>query len=832
MRRGLGRRLRRRRASPALVLAVLLLAAVVGAAALPAAAAAHSALESSDPAADASVPVSPRQIVLTFSEAPDAELSLIRVLDAQGAAVPGMSAPQVVPGASAALQVTPSEPLADGVYTVNWRVVSSVDGHVESGAFAFGVGEQPAPDSAIVVELLHTSPWASALAGVGRWLLYAGLALLVGAATTSLIVYGGRLPGGGVTVLRAAAAVAVAGLVAMVWSQKVLIGAPSLLPLFVMRQGLLLLGLGVALALCIGAVVLVDLWPARWSLWLLGAAGAAAVLLHVLAGHAASPSSFQWLNLLAQWVHMTAIGVWVGGLFWLLLGFRGRDAAERGAAVGVFTRLATVVLGVVLLTGLTRAVAEVGSVSGLYDTRYGVTLLAKIALVVGLVGLGALNHFFWAPAVRAASGGAADRRFGLNSRGELGVALAVLAVTAALSGVAPARIAAAVPAASGGSSRPDLRLRQRLRHLRARGAHAHPGGRRSQRLRALGGRLRHRRPAQDRHRREPEVRAAGAPVGGAGDGGAGQGSRRQLDGRRPGLLRGRPLAGRRRHPGGGQGLGGPARAHRPRGVLSLRRRRRRWADDAAAGRPRPAPVSAGAAPGRFASTRRHGSSRKGGNMRRSATAVLTTALMVVLLGVLAAPVLAHETASAGAVNLELGWGTEPAYQGQLNTIQLIVTHKADGDPVNDPGARLTATVTYGDQRQEFALTPTYDPEATAPAPPGEYAALVIPTAPGDYTFHVTGKVAGAKVDLKVTSSPKTFSPVEDASAVQFPVKVPATDQVAERLDKELPRMAAAAEVADMESQVSSATTLGYVGIAVGAVGIVLAAVALLARRRA
>ena len=218
-------------------------------------------------------------------------------------------------------------------------------------------------------------------------------------------------------------------------------------------------------------------------------------------------------------------------------------------------------------------------------------------------------------------------------------------------------------------------------------------------------------------------------------------------------------------------------------------------------------------------------------MRRSATAVLTTALMVVLLGVLAAPVLAHETASAGAVDLELGWGTEPAYQGQLNTIQLIVTHKADGDPVNDPGAKLTATVTYGDQRQEFALTPTYYPEAGT-GTPGEYAALVIPTAPGDYTFHVTGKVEGAKVDLKVTSSPKTFSPVEDASAVQFPVKVPATDQVAERLDKELPRMAAAAEVADVESQVSSAKTLGYVGIAVGAVGIVLAAVALLTRRRA
>jgi copper transport protein len=444
--------MRRVRSSPALVLAALLLVAAVCAAALPAAAAAHAALEGSDPAADSSVPVSPRQIVLTFSEAPDAELSLVRVLDAQGATVPGVTAPEPVPGEPASLRVTPSTPLADGVYTVNWRAVSSVDGHVESGAFAFGVGLAPAPGSAVVVELLHTSPWASALAAAGRWLLYGGLALLIAAATTSLVVYGGRLPARGVTVLRVAAAIAVAGLAGMVWSEKVLVGAPSLLPLFVMRQGLLLLGLAVALIACIGAVVLVDLWPARWSLWLLGLAGTAAVLVHVAAGHAASPASSVVLNVSAQWVHMSAIGVWVGGLFWLLLGFRGKDADERGAAVGVFTRLATALLVVVVGTGLARALVEVGSVDALFDTDYGITLLIKVALVAGLVGLGALNHFFWAPAVRAVGGTVADRRFGMNSRGELAVALGVLAATAVLSGLLPARTAVATaPGASGPS---------------------------------------------------------------------------------------------------------------------------------------------------------------------------------------------------------------------------------------------------------------------------------------------------------------------------------------------------------------------------------------------
>ena len=423
------------------MLAALLLMAGLCAAALPAAAAAHSALESSDPAADSSVPISPRQIVLTFSEAPDVKLSLVRVIDARGAAVPGVTAPEAVPGDKQSLAVTPSDPLADGVYTVNWRAVSSVDGHVESGAFAFGVGEKPAPGSAVVVDLRHTSPWASALAVVGRWLLYAGLVVLIGCATTSLLVYGGRLPDAGVKVLQGSLVAAFAGWAGMVWSEKVLIGAPSLLPLFVMRQGLLLLALAVALGLCAGAVVLVDLWPARWSLWVLGATGAVAVLAHVLAGHAASPGSIEALNVFVQWVHMTAIGFWVGGLLWLLLGFRGRDAAGRRAAVGVFTRVATIVLVVVLASGLARALVEVGSVSALFDTDYGLTLLVKIALVAGLVGLGALNHFFWVPAVKAGGDGA-DRRFGLNSRGELAVALCVLAATAVLSGLAPAKIAA------------------------------------------------------------------------------------------------------------------------------------------------------------------------------------------------------------------------------------------------------------------------------------------------------------------------------------------------------------------------------------------------------
>jgi len=398
------------------------------------AALAHAGLVSSVPAEDSSVQQSPATVVLTFGEDPDPNRSLVRILDEHGRTVPGESPVGAVPGKPLELQVTLSSTLGTGVYSVNWRSVSATDGHVDSGAFAFGVGVTPAPGSVRTVDLLYTSPWTSTMSAVGRWLLYAGLALFVGAAATCLLTLGGRVPAGGGLLLSVAAAMAIVGLCAMLSAELALVGAPSLLPLFETPEGKYLLALGVALAVCVGAVVCVDLWPARWSLLFLGAAAAAAMLVHVLAGHADASSSWRVVNVAVQWVHMTGIGVWVGGLAWLLLGIRGMTNTDRAVAVGAFSRVATVTLGVVLATGVARGIVEVGSLGNLFDTTYGITLLVKVGLVAVLVALGALNHF---RAVPALGRGAGVRSFTLNSRGELAVAAAVLAATALLSGLAP-----------------------------------------------------------------------------------------------------------------------------------------------------------------------------------------------------------------------------------------------------------------------------------------------------------------------------------------------------------------------------------------------------------
>lgn len=432
---------------PAAVALAALLAAVAALALGAPGALAHADLTASDPAAGSSVAASPDAVVLTFAEKPDASLTLVKILDAEGGEVAGVSRPEPVPGRPGELEVALAEPLGDGVYTVNWRSVSTVDGHVSSGAFAFGVGVTPAPGSEKTVVLLHTSAWADGLGVAGRWLLYGGLALLVGAASTCLFVFRGRLPRGGATLTRWALVAAAVGLGLMIWSRRDLLGAPSLLPLFQTPEGQWLLWLGVMLVLCLAAVVAVDFYPGRATLWLLGATALAAVLVHVLSGHADAPSAWRGLNVLAQWVHMAAIGVWLGGLAWLLLGIRGAERAQRGAAVRAFSRVATVTLVVVLATGLARALVEVGTPAGLVDSRYGITLLVKVGLVVVLVALGALNHFRLVPALPVRDGAA--RSFRLDSGGELALAAGILLATAVLSGLSPAASAGSPVAVQG-----------------------------------------------------------------------------------------------------------------------------------------------------------------------------------------------------------------------------------------------------------------------------------------------------------------------------------------------------------------------------------------------
>jgi hypothetical protein len=218
--------------------------------------------------------------------------------------------------------------------------------------------------------------------------------------------------------------------------------------------------------------------------------------------------------------------------------------------------------------------------------------------------------------------------------------------------------------------------------------------------------------------------------------------------------------------------------------------------------------------------------------KRSMRAMFAPSLCVALMILGAAPALAHEGRKLGDLEMEVGWGTEPAYAGEVNSVQILLVH--DGKPVVDLGDTLDVEVTFGDQTQSFPIEPNFEPGEFGK--PGDYRAWLIPTTSGRYSFHFTGTIDGEDVDETFTSGPSTFDDIENPQTVEFPVQQPSTGELAERIDRVEPRLAGA--IGDVQDDVqataddaSSAKTIGLIGLAVGAIGLIVAIVALVASRR-
>ena len=392
---------------------------------------AHALPQSSDPSPGASLAQAPAQVSIVFGERPAPKLSSINVLDTTGTAV--TSGPTVVAHGNEAELVVPLKPLPTGVYTVAWRTVSAVDGHVAAGSFAFGVGGAEPSASATGAEpsasTSSAGPTPAAIAG--RWLMYLSLVALLGAALFAAVV----TPGVGTISRRlvpGAWLVALAGTVAVVAAQLSDAGVglsdafgTSFGPVIVER----FVPLGVA-GLAI-AVLLARPATTRSALVVAALGAAGAMLADVLASHAAA-GALPILGVAVQWLHILAVGAWLGGLGGLLFAVRGEAGDATARTARRFAYLATAGIATVGATGLLRAIAEVGTLDNLVSTDFGRLVIAKTALLGLLAMLGALNHFVNVPAAGRRLGGL--RRAGSV---ELVVGATVLVLSASLVNLAP-----------------------------------------------------------------------------------------------------------------------------------------------------------------------------------------------------------------------------------------------------------------------------------------------------------------------------------------------------------------------------------------------------------
>jgi copper transport protein len=401
-------------------------------------ASAHALIKTSDPSDGAVLRTAPKEVLITFTEPPDPGLSHIAVVDANGANVAAGDA-ETVRGHPLELRV-PLKPLGKGVYTVQWRVVSRADGHVTADSSSFGVGVA-VPAGAGTSAPAPTAPSPAPASVAGRWALYWGLAILVSAGGLGLLVFRGELPGSRV-VLPAAWGAAAVGLATTILAERSSIGV-SLLTLIESPTGRRLMFESVALAATGGAVFAFLWFRQTATLAVVGATAALTMLLHAMGGHAAAESP-AWFNVGVQWFHLLAVGLWIGGLVWLVLWTRAHSGEERSAGVRRFSDTVAFLLAAVAVTGVLRAIDEMGGPAAwgrAVSTAFGITLLVKLGFFGLLVALGWRNRTANVPGLSKDPGRISPLRRTVVA--ELVIAAAVFGTTGVLTELPPAASQAA-----------------------------------------------------------------------------------------------------------------------------------------------------------------------------------------------------------------------------------------------------------------------------------------------------------------------------------------------------------------------------------------------------
>ena len=405
---------------------------------------AHATLVTTNPANDAVLAKAPARVVLRFDEPVETAFGSVRVFDQNGKRVDGgdLSRP-----ARDSVALAIGRTLGRGTYTVAWRVISA-DTHPVHGAFVFSVGKASGNTGAIAAKVLkeQQTPRSIVLGfGVIRFLEYALLLLVGGGAVARVLVGldGRRLA----NVLAGAAALLVPVSLAGIVLQGAEAGGYTLgraLSWDVVSTVLDSRFGQVWLARACIAVVLVVL--ARWRLPALGL-GIALLVTTSLAGHA---NALGGLTLAADLTHVVAAAVWTGGLAFvvLALAFAGPDRWMLAArTVPRFSMLAVASVAVLLVAGVTNGYLEVRSWHGLFTTTYGLLVVAKAALLLPVLALGAYNNRYAVPRLRAQIASVVERRrFVRSALAELAIVLVIVGVTAALVAEPPPKASAAAAA--------------------------------------------------------------------------------------------------------------------------------------------------------------------------------------------------------------------------------------------------------------------------------------------------------------------------------------------------------------------------------------------------
>lgn len=406
---------------------------------LPGSALAHASLTGTTPPTQSRLDAPPRAVVLRFDQSVTVTPRAIEVFSSSGTK---LSEAAVSAGDGRAVSARVSGLQRGQAYTVRWRATSA-DGHTGSGVYTFGIGVTPPPPLEAYGAAGPT--WTDDAA---RWAFFVALALLLGTTGLRLLVLREPLPprlsnrlyglatAGGIVVLNV-------GIAAFVMRAADALQVPfvdllygDLSPIatktrFGVAFVAMTLGFAVVTALVLLAWIL-DRPRLQWPAFVVGLGFASGLSL---SGHQGVEPNSTLVTGFADWLHLVAAVLWVGGLVALAACVWPLAPDLRRRAFLGFSRVATVLVAVLVLAGTYLSIARLTSVDELWATTYGQALLVKIAIVCVALAWGAVHHFVIRPRLERGEGPSRGVRRSLI--GESAVAILVLLLAAVLINARP-----------------------------------------------------------------------------------------------------------------------------------------------------------------------------------------------------------------------------------------------------------------------------------------------------------------------------------------------------------------------------------------------------------
>ncbi len=373
---------------------------------IPKSASAHANVVKSNPTENETLKKAPPVVKIEFDE--DIQVSHFNTLfvrDSSGKRVDLKDA-HIDKSNKKLLEAGLKENLKNGLYSIQWKAISA-DGHPIQGVIPFRIGSAEAGTDDIKVEEMDYVPKIDMI--VERGILYTSFSLFIGVLLFNLILYKGsesQVQSRSKKIIWISLFGIFISLLFNLPLQAKINADVSWLEAFdplLLKETLQLSVFGyvwITQMALISMFIIVTYFAMKreklssfkvWSIPILLFIGL--LVMKAFNSHAYG-LKFKEIAVVMDFLHLFAASLWVGGLSSIILLLRKEDGkwAMYWDAIKRFSPWATGTVIVILLTGLFNSTFFIPTIHSLFDTKYGLALLAKILLFVCMGILGIIHY--------------------------------------------------------------------------------------------------------------------------------------------------------------------------------------------------------------------------------------------------------------------------------------------------------------------------------------------------------------------------------------------------------------------------------------------------------